>query len=112
MPWYSFIVSNVLLASILALAACLVQRRRRWHGVAHVLWILVLVKLITPPFFSVPLTESVAKSPCENGTCSCGPHPPTLAQIASPWIVTFWGVGAVVTGLVAWRRWARFRLLI
>ena len=49
MPWLSWVASNVLLAAGLALAAWAVQRRLNRPAVAHVLWVLVLVKLVTPP---------------------------------------------------------------
>ena len=74
MPWLSCIVSNVLLASLLALAAWFMQRWLRRHAIAHVLWILVLVKLVTPPLVSVRLQETPGNTACQNGTCSCGPH--------------------------------------
>ena len=45
MSWLSCVVSNVLLALLLALAAWFMQRWLRRHAIAHVLWVLVLVKL-------------------------------------------------------------------
>ncbi|WP_406696871.1 M56 family metallopeptidase [Singulisphaera sp. Ch08] len=53
-------LGNALLATILALGAagagtCL----RRWPAVRHGLWLLVLLKLVTPPLWVVPLTSPV-----------------------------------------------------
>jgi bla regulator protein BlaR1 len=113
MPWLSCIVSNVLLASLLALAAWLMQRWLRRPAIAHILWVLVLVKLVTPPLVSVPLQETPTITACENGTCGCGPHVQTTARNTLPWILlAAWSVGAAATGWAAWRRWTRFRHLL
>ncbi len=50
-----FVVGNLLVALPLGLVAFLVQRGQRFPAVAHVLWLLVLVKLITPPLLNMPL---------------------------------------------------------
>ncbi|MEZ5978193.1 MAG: M56 family metallopeptidase [Planctomycetota bacterium] len=49
--------SNLAVSTALALAAALVQRRGTKPRVAHFLWLLVLIKLVTPPLFSLPLFE-------------------------------------------------------
>ena len=67
MPWLAWVVSNVLLALLLALAAWFVQRWLRRPAVAHVLWVLVLVKLVTPPLVSVPLGQSPGTMACTLG---------------------------------------------
>jgi beta-lactamase regulating signal transducer with metallopeptidase domain len=48
-------ISNVLVAGVLALTAILVTRLWRSSQVAHLLWLLVLAKLITPPLWRVQL---------------------------------------------------------
>ena len=50
-----FVVGNVLVAAPLALVAYLVQRSQRVPTIAHVLWLLVLVKLVTPPLLTLPV---------------------------------------------------------
>ena len=45
--------SNTVVALVLALAAVLVTRLRMSPTLAHCLWVLVLVKLVTPPLFTV-----------------------------------------------------------
>ncbi|MHC4809212.1 MAG: M56 family metallopeptidase [Planctomycetota bacterium] len=50
-----FVVGNVLVAAPLALVAHLVQRSQRVPTIAHVLWLLVLVKLVTPPLLTLPV---------------------------------------------------------
>ena len=47
--------SNVLMSCGIAAIAFAVHRSGRWPGLAHVLWVLVLVKLITPPIFTLPV---------------------------------------------------------
>src|SRR5437870_3402057 len=114
MPWLSWIVSNVLLALLLALAAWFLQWCLRQHAVAHVLWVLVLVKLVTPPLLSLSVQETpVPTAACQNGTCGCGPHTLTTAQGRLPWILlAAWSAGAAATGWTAWRRWTRFQHLV
>lgn len=51
---FATVLSNTLVACILAAAAWLAARCRR-PALAHVLWILVLLKLCTPPLFRVQL---------------------------------------------------------
>jgi bla regulator protein BlaR1 len=115
MSWLSSIVSNVLLASMLALTAWFVQRRLRRPAFAHILWVLVLVKLVTPPLVSVPLRQFAGTLACRIGVCGCGKHSltQTLASDTVPWIlVAAWSIGAAATGWTAWCRWTRFRRLL
>lgn len=55
MTWLACILSNVALASLLALAAWSVQRWLNRPAIARALWVLVLVKLITPPMLNLSL---------------------------------------------------------
>lgn len=50
-----FLASNLLVSAVLAAAAWLVQVRLRQIALAHLLWTVALVKLLTPPLFSLPL---------------------------------------------------------
>jgi len=112
MEGLTWIVSNILLASLLAAAALIVQRRLHEPAVAHFLWVLVLVKLVTPPLIEVPLWE-FRKSPCELGTCSCGPH--SYANADSLWptaLIGVWLTGGLVGAWCAGRRWVEFRRLL
>jgi len=112
MDGLTWIVSNIVLASLIAAAALIVQRRLHEPAVAHFLWVFVLVKLVTPPLIEVPLWES-RKSPCELGTCSCGPHSPAVAD--SKWqtaLIGVWLTGGLVSAWRAGRRWVEFRRLL
>jgi bla regulator protein BlaR1 len=113
MPLLSCVVSNVLLALVLALAAWVAQRLAR-PAIAHVLWVLVLVKLVTPPLVNVPLGESPGSLACTLGTCGCDHHSLTqsLVRDTLPWVLLGgWAVGAGATVWVAWCRWVLFRRL-
>ncbi|MBI2478489.1 MAG: hypothetical protein HYV60_07575, partial [Planctomycetia bacterium] len=48
-------VSNVLLAATLAIMALVVSRLWKNPHVAHLLWVIVLAKLVTPPLWNVPM---------------------------------------------------------
>ena len=115
MSWLWCILSNVVLASLLALMAWFVQRKLRRPAAARILWVLVLVKLVTPPLVSVPLRQSPGLMACALGLCACGKHAvsQSIWRDTLPWVVlAVWSVGAGATGLVAWRRWTRFRRLM
>ncbi|MBW3596042.1 MAG: M48 family metalloprotease [Planctomycetes bacterium] len=51
----SIVISNVVLGAALATVALVVTRCWRNRHVAHVLWVLVLAKLVTPPLWHVPV---------------------------------------------------------
>jgi beta-lactamase regulating signal transducer with metallopeptidase domain len=112
MFWLSCVVSNVVLALFLALAAWLVQRGLRRPALAHALWVLTLVKLVTPPLVTVPLQETPLPPACQDGTCRCGLHGPAAGQATLAAVLgAVWLAGALATaGAAAWR-WARFRRL-
>src|SRR5262245_16986839 len=48
-------LSNAVLAAVLAVVALCVSRTLRQPAVCHALWVLVLVKLITPPLWQIPV---------------------------------------------------------
>ena len=50
-------VSNLLVALALVILALVLQRRYRANALANVVWVLILLKLLTPPLVSLPLVE-------------------------------------------------------
>jgi bla regulator protein BlaR1 len=50
-------LSNFVVAFLLASVALVVQQRLRAPALAHLLWAIVLIKLITPPLFLIPVLE-------------------------------------------------------
>ena len=51
-------LSNAIVVSVLAVIVFLVGRFARYPALCHGLWVLVLVKLVTPPILHVPLPDS------------------------------------------------------
>lgn len=49
------LAGNAVVALVLAVGAVIAQRQKRGAPIAHVLWVLVLAKLLTPPLFDAPL---------------------------------------------------------
>jgi beta-lactamase regulating signal transducer with metallopeptidase domain len=55
-------LSNALAASVLAMVACCVGRLWRRPAVTHALWLLVLLKLLTPPILELPLPWTIPRA--------------------------------------------------
>jgi beta-lactamase regulating signal transducer with metallopeptidase domain len=55
MPVMYAMLGNAAIAAVLALLALAVGRACRSPAVRHLLWVLVLLKLVTPPLFHIPL---------------------------------------------------------
>ena len=49
------VLGNLAVATALAVVALAVGRWANRPALAHVLWLLVLVKLLTPPVFTIPV---------------------------------------------------------
>ncbi len=49
-------ISNVVVASVMALVVFAVTRFWKNPHIAHILWLLVLVKLVTPPLWHIPIS--------------------------------------------------------
>jgi beta-lactamase regulating signal transducer with metallopeptidase domain len=62
-PLLETALSNVVVAAVLALVALAVGRVCRWPALRHSLWLLVLLKLVTPPIVLLPLPWPVAAMP-------------------------------------------------
>jgi beta-lactamase regulating signal transducer with metallopeptidase domain len=58
--WLEYGLSNAVMATLLALAAFALSRLLRRPAVAHALWLIVLLKLVTPPIVPVSLPWFVA----------------------------------------------------
>jgi bla regulator protein blaR1 len=115
MPWFTCIVSNVVIAALLALLAWHVQRFLRMPAVARFLWVAVLVKLVTPPLVSVPVVELPQSVACVLGLCNCPQHASAqgmVGQVLLGALLAAWLVGAAATAWTAWRRWTQFERLI
>jgi beta-lactamase regulating signal transducer with metallopeptidase domain len=93
-------LGNAAVAAVLALLALAIGCACRSPALRHVAWILVLLKLVTPPLFSVPLPVL----PASWGTLLVDP-PPAIAN----WALAIWVAGAA--GWFVWqgRRIVRFQ---
>src|SRR5215471_15146516 len=60
-------LSNAVMATALALMAAILSRLCRRPALSHALWLLVLLKLVTPPFFQVALPWSTLAAERERG---------------------------------------------
>ena len=57
-------VSNAVAATVLALVVtCLSRPLARRPAILHGLWLLVLLKLVTPPIYEVPIPWPLARRP-------------------------------------------------
>jgi len=91
-------LSNTLLAAMLALAALAISRTFRRPALSHALWLIVLLKLITPPLWNVavPLmpAEKAHKPPLPPTELSMPPAEVEPMQTASaevdPTATTYW----------------------
>lgn len=78
-------LSNALVATILALMAAVVGRLTRRPALTHSLWLLVLLKLITPPVWSVPVAWPTTQDHTEQVTVAAPeaielPLPPEVSR--------------------------------
>jgi beta-lactamase regulating signal transducer with metallopeptidase domain len=72
----SVAVVNAVGAAVLAVPAAVLDRLERWPALTHSLWLLVLLKLITPPLYVIPLPSFRYSAETENGV---SPLPDQLA---------------------------------
>ena len=82
-------LSNAVAATVLAIGVAAVGRPfSRRPAVLHCLWLLVLLKLVTPPLFEVPIVVSAAEAtpgePCtmalDDSGAAGGEDPETSAE--------------------------------
>jgi hypothetical protein len=78
-------LSNAVVAAVLAVPAVLVSRCCRRPALAHALWLLVLLKLVTPPLFRLPVGWPAAGETPSPPVARATP-PPEIALVED-WIV-------------------------
>src|SRR5262245_37681125 len=81
-------LSNIAMAAALAVVAVIVGRLCRRPALTHGLWLLVLIKLITPPLFFVPLpflTTPIAEAADNEPEALALAGPDIPVQEADPW---------------------------
>ncbi|MEA2709250.1 MAG: bla regulator protein blaR1 [Phycisphaerales bacterium] len=82
----SILIGNAVVATVLAIAALVAMKLHR-PAAAHVLWLLVIVKLLTPPMWRVAVTdEAAAPQPPQQSIAVIAPAPRVIT--ASPHVVS------------------------
>jgi beta-lactamase regulating signal transducer with metallopeptidase domain len=110
-------LGNAAVAAVLALLALVVGRTCRSAAVRHIAWVLVLLKLVTPPLFSVPLPvlpASWAAMPAEpalptgsilqpRSSTPATQNSPVKGVVRAPvWWGRSWAEGLVQGALAVW----------
>ncbi|QDU41871.1 Protease HtpX [Symmachiella dynata] len=77
---FEIVLANAVLATVLAIGVALFARLCRRPAIAHGLWLLVFLKLITPPLVTVPL--EILPAPPVISTSSAVIHAPVETTVA------------------------------
>ena len=98
-------LSNLLVSALLAAVAWIIQQRYQSAALANLLWVMVLLKMVTPPLFALPLVEvapiathdppvvvvapMLTDLPLPSNVVTAGQHPPVVtpqpATVPLPW---------------------------
>ena len=120
-------LGNAAVAAVLALLALAIGLACRSASIRHAAWVLVLLKLVTPPLFSVPLpllpasweAEPPANELSLFSASSSGTNRPPIESATSEPLggtryrlagVADWALAAWVVGTVAWFVWQGRRI--
>jgi beta-lactamase regulating signal transducer with metallopeptidase domain len=124
-------LSNAAIAALLALIAFAIGYVCRSPAIRHAAWVVVLLKLVTPPLFSIPLTVLPASwaeipeqtaiaqvsQPSPTATyASLTPGNPSIPPVVwwkRAWLteVTSWAIAVWVVGAVGWFVWQGRRIV-
>lgn len=114
-----FALSNLLASIVLAAIAYAVHRTGRYPVLSHLLWVLVLVKLITPPLLSLPVAHIPSTSGLFGGAgfgagASVGLSSATgsLAAEFVAGLLAIWAIGSLLVLVVSLVRIYRFDRLL
>jgi beta-lactamase regulating signal transducer with metallopeptidase domain len=114
-------LSNVLLSALLAVCAWIVHLDGRYPAIAHLLWVAVLLKMLTPPLFHLPLPAvPAAVVPVDLGSAGTGfavgaapaTAAMTLIEVGLAVLLVAWLVGSLVVLATSIRRIRRFGRLL
>jgi beta-lactamase regulating signal transducer with metallopeptidase domain len=117
------IASNLLVSATIAAVAWLIQSRQRHAALAHMLWMIALIKLLTPPLFTLPIvpvsTMNAATTTLTDGLTTAVSTDALTEVAASGWQLDMlsilglaWLIGSV--GFLLWSllRVTRFQRLL
>ena len=113
-------LSNLLVSGVVAVAAYVVHRGGRYPVLSHLLWVLVLVKLVTPPLLTLPIvslpTLSASSGPVALSGATGAVGGASLLSIAASSAVTAlllaWAAGSVIVLVASLWRIRRFDRLL
>lgn len=113
-------LGNLLISGVLAGMAYIVHRGGRYPGLAHLLWVFVLIKLVTPPFLILPvaavpgLADGVPSQNLAGSAGSAGALDPgaMVAAHGLTALLLIWGLGSLVVLAVSLTRIYRFDRLL
>lgn len=125
------LLSNAVLAAVPALLALLLSRLWRRPALTHALWLLALLKLITPPLFTVPvkvlppaplidMTVVITEAPHVNAglpidATDPAPVPPQSSSWSISWptiLLAAWAAGSAAMLVLTLARLRRFNALL
>ena len=98
-------LTNAMLASILALAVVVLSKLARRPALSHTLWVLVLLKLVTPPFVGIPIRwPSGLEEPVAGQTTG---QPNEAMRKVQGWLQDIYEAGGTADDLrKAWSSWS------
>lgn len=113
-----FALSGLLASAALAVVAYAVHRRGRYPKLAHLLWVLVLAKLVTPPLLAIPfvrlpssgsLASDVLGQPASAvGSIAGQVSVDVLASGVLSGLIVVWAIGSLAVLVVSSVRILRF----
>lgn len=117
------VLSNLLVSGVVALAAYAVHRRGHYPVLSHLLWVLVLAKLVTPPLLTLPVTPQLVSGNLAGGAGGSGGTGgdavaaiaemlSTAIAFAMPVLLIAWAAGSVLVLIVSLSRIRRFDRLL
>ncbi len=114
-------LSNTASATVLAAVVALVAWRVRRPALLHVLWLVVLLRLLAPPLVGLPLLPAAGGVVTVQGSLALAPaagrgtppvSPPHRAGAIARSVAAVWAAGSAIVGLVLAVRVGRFRRLL
>jgi beta-lactamase regulating signal transducer with metallopeptidase domain len=110
-------LSNACLSFVLAITAMVVERKAKRPHVAYLLWLLVFVKLLTPPIVTIPLVTMLGQTDVltSNDSVAISLSEPTWTLIldrVKGWLAFIWLLGSVFVFVWSMVRICRFNRLL
>ena len=111
-------LSNACFALALAIVAMVVGAKAKRPHLAHMLWLLVFVKLVTPPIVTIPIDtflvqpEAALRPAITDAQSGQSVVIETVWNHGRPWLVSVWLLGSVVVFAWSLLRVFRFNRLL